>query len=102
MQYTQWLSPEPIKSESEIAPDMGAVLQRGLHKVAVYRDPQGALHECSAVCPHLLGVVSWNYAEHTWDCPCHGSRFNPYGHVVNGPANSDLPAPSEAAPHDHA
>lgn len=90
-QYTDWITPQPFKEASEIAPDMGAVIQRGLHKVAVYRDKEGQLHECSAVCPHLLGVVAWNYLEHTWDCPCHGSRFDPTGRVINGPANSDLP-----------
>jgi Rieske Fe-S protein len=66
------------------------VVQRGLRKVAVYRDPQGALHECSAVCPHLGGVVAWNDVEKSWDCPCHGSRFDSNGRVLNGPANRDL------------
>jgi Rieske Fe-S protein len=39
-------------------------------------------------------VVHWNRAEATWDCPCHGSRFDCYGKVINGPANRDL-APAE-------
>jgi Rieske Fe-S protein len=69
-------------------------MRRGLHKVAVYRDAQGALHERSAVCPHLGCIVHWNGAGKTWDCPCHGSRFDSHGHVINGPANRDL-APSE-------
>src|SRR5206468_2655555 len=76
-----------------IAPGTGAVLRTGLlGKAAVYRDGQGALHACSAVCRHLGCIVRWNDSEKTWDCPCHGSRFDPYGRVVNGPANSDLPA----------
>lgn len=79
-----------VGSVEEIAPDEGAVLRRGLTKVAVCRDKQGALIERSAVCPHLGCIVSWNSLEKTWDCPCHGSRFDRYGQVVQGPANSDL------------
>ena len=63
-------------------------------KVAVYRDERDQLHERSAVCPHMGCIVRWNYGEGTWDCPCHGSRFDPFGRVVNGPANSNL-APAE-------
>jgi glycine/D-amino acid oxidase-like deaminating enzyme/nitrite reductase/ring-hydroxylating ferredoxin subunit len=89
-EYGQWLTPGEAKSTSEIAPDTGAILRRGLAKVACYRDAGGQLHEFSAVCPHLQCVVNWNGAEKTWDCPCHGSRFDAYGQVVNGPANSNL------------
>ena len=77
-------------ASSEIANDEGAVLRKGAVKVAVYRDPTGALHECSAVCPHLGCIVAWNPAEKTWDCPCHGSRFDKFGEVINGPANVGL------------
>jgi Rieske Fe-S protein len=56
----------------------------------VYRDADGELHERSAICPHLGGLVGWNDAEKTWDCPCHGSRFDRFGRVVQGPANADL------------
>jgi Rieske Fe-S protein len=56
----------------------------------VYRDDDGKLHECSAVCPHLGCIVQWNPAESSWDCPCHGSRFNKMGEPINGPANSAL------------
>jgi Rieske Fe-S protein len=89
--YAEWLTPGEVKSESEIAPDTGAILRRGATKVAVYRDPSGTLHEFSAVCPHLGCILAWNGAERTWDCPCHGSRFNTTGDVINGPANANLP-----------
>ena len=62
----------------------------GLTKHAVYRDDQGRLHTVSAVCTHMGCIVGWNPTESTWDCPCHGSRFDPYGKVVNGPAIDDL------------
>ncbi len=79
-----------VKSVEEIRPGCGAVVRSGLSKVAVYREPDGRLHACSAVCPHLGGVVSWNDAEKTWDCPLHGSRFDRHGQVIEGPANTDL------------
>ena len=91
MQYTTWLTPGQVSSIAEIQPGTGAVIRRGMSKVAVYRDPRGKPHEMSAVCPHLGCIVRWNTAESTWDCPCHGSRFNPQGKVLNGPANVDLP-----------
>lgn len=50
----------------------------------------------SAVCTHLGGIVRWNAAERTWDCPLHGSRFTPDGRVIDGPAVDDLPAVSPA------
>ena len=71
------------------------MLRHGLHKVAAYRDDDGVLHEMTAVCPHLKCIVHWNGNEKTWDCPCHGSRFDSLGHVMNGPAVSDL-APIQA------
>jgi Rieske Fe-S protein len=85
-----------VSSPDQIKPGTGAVLRRGLSKVAVYRDEQGAVHERSAVCPHLGCIVDWNGAEKTWDCPCHGSRFDRNGQVINGPANRDL-APVEGS-----
>jgi glycine/D-amino acid oxidase-like deaminating enzyme/nitrite reductase/ring-hydroxylating ferredoxin subunit len=90
-QYADWLSGGDVKDVRAIAPGAGAVVRQGLHLIAVYRDPAGACHARSAVCTHLGGVVSWNAAEGSWDCPCHGSRFDPMGRVIDGPANSDLP-----------
>lgn len=93
-QYADWLTPAEVSSVEEIPPGQGALLRRGLAKIAAYRDADGRLHELSAVCPHLACIVAWNSAEKTWDCPCHGSRFDAVGHVINGPANTNL-APAE-------
>jgi glycine/D-amino acid oxidase-like deaminating enzyme/nitrite reductase/ring-hydroxylating ferredoxin subunit len=90
--YAGWVTGGEIDSEDQIAPGEGAVLRRGLGKIAAYRELSGRLIERSAVCPHLGCIVGWNHTEKTWDCPCHGSRFAPDGHVVNGPARSDLGA----------
>jgi glycine/D-amino acid oxidase-like deaminating enzyme/nitrite reductase/ring-hydroxylating ferredoxin subunit len=98
-QYAGWVTGGEVKSADEIPPGSGAVVRRGLRKVAVYRDPAGTLHACSATCPHLGAVVGWNSEEQTWDCPAHGSRFDPYGRVVNGPAIGDL-APVEDEPRE--
>jgi Rieske Fe-S protein len=86
-----------ISDVSELKHGEGAVIRRGLTKHAVYRDELGAIHECSAVCPHLGCIVQWNPAEATWDCPCHGSRFSKTGEVIHGPASSRLGAIEESA-----
>ena len=103
-QYVEdYLGGGDVDSVDALAPGQGAVLRRGLSKIAAYRDYDGMLHEHSAVCPHLGCIVTFDDIEKTWDCPCHGSRFDRYGRVIVGPANRDL-APSshvERAPRRH-
>jgi glycine/D-amino acid oxidase-like deaminating enzyme/nitrite reductase/ring-hydroxylating ferredoxin subunit len=89
-QYSDLVTGGAVGSVDEIPLDSGAVIRRGLSKAAVYRDARGGLHERSAICPHLGCVVRWNSTEKTWDCPCHGSRFDKHGKVSNGPSNTDL------------
>ncbi|MET0622434.1 MAG: FAD-dependent oxidoreductase [Pyrinomonadaceae bacterium] len=90
-QYADYLTGGEVSSADEVAPGTGAVMRRGLSKVALFRDDSGALHEHSAVCTHLGCVVAFNDKEKSWDCPCHGSRFSPLdGHVLNGPAIEGL------------
>lgn len=90
LQYARWIGPGDVKSVAEIEPGHGAIVRHGLAKLAVYRDDSGNLHACSAACPHLGGPVAWNPTESTWDCTCHGSRFDRFGKVINGPANRGL------------
>jgi glycine/D-amino acid oxidase-like deaminating enzyme/nitrite reductase/ring-hydroxylating ferredoxin subunit len=95
-QYKDWFTKGDVDDAAEIKPGEGAVIGTGRGKTAVYRDERGGIHQLSAVCTHLYCVVHWNHTEKTWDCPCHGSRFDPYGKVVNGPAIVGLsPAGSE-------
>jgi Rieske Fe-S protein len=96
-QYTDWIKPGDIDSVDQIRAGSGAVLRRGVHKIAVYRDPQGELHEMSARCTHLGCIVKWNDAENSWDCPCHGSRFDAFGQVLGGPAVDALSPVENAA-----
>ncbi|HEV2762338.1 MAG TPA: FAD-dependent oxidoreductase, partial [Pyrinomonadaceae bacterium] len=94
-QYTELLTGGEVSSVDEIAAGSGAILGRGPNKLACFRDEQGTLYERSAICTHLGCVVSWNDTEQSWDCPCHGSRYDPRdGHVLNGPAIKGL-APAE-------
>jgi Rieske Fe-S protein len=71
---------------AELAPGRGRVLQTDEGKLAIYRDDAGELRALSSTCTHLGCVVEFNEAERTWDCPCHGSRFDTDGTVIRGPA----------------
>lgn len=84
------LATETSRSVDDLAPGEAEVLVVGGERVAAYRDDDGGLHAVSAVCTHLGCTVTWNTAETTWDCPCHGSRFTLDGAVLHGPAIKDL------------
>jgi glycine/D-amino acid oxidase-like deaminating enzyme/nitrite reductase/ring-hydroxylating ferredoxin subunit len=71
------------------AGEAGIVRHNGT-RVAGYRDEEGNLHAVTPTCTHLGCQVTFNQAERTWDCPCHGSRFDIDGHVLEGPAVRDL------------
>jgi len=89
-QYRDLVTGGDVASADQIKPGEGAVLRHGLRKVAAYRDDAGVLYEMTAVCPHLKCIVHWNGNEKSWDCPCHGSRFDAMGHVMQGPSVADL------------
>ena len=76
---------------SELAPGEGGIVERAGEKLAVFVDDDAEAHVMSARCTHMGCTVEWNPGEHTFDCPCHGSRFGPTGEVVNGPAARPLP-----------
>ncbi|HEX8915591.1 MAG TPA: FAD-dependent oxidoreductase [Humisphaera sp.] len=90
-QYADYVTPGEVASADEIRPGTGAVIRKGLRKVAAYKDEHGTVTECSAACTHLKGVVHWNDVEKSWDCPVHGSRFDCHGKAIHGPAVDDLP-----------
>ena len=77
-------------SVDAIAPGDGAVVRVGGRQRAVHRDENGSLHAVSARCTHLGCLVDFNRAERAWECPCHGSRFDIDGRIVQGPATKPL------------
>ena len=78
------------RSYDELGPGEAAILKIDGDNVAAFRDEQGALHAVSAVCTHMGCLVGWNDTDRTWDCPCHGSRFELSGEVIHGPATKPL------------
>lgn len=92
--FLQYLKDYPLcssKDYNKLSCGEGAVFEINGEKCAVSRDKNNNLHSVSAVCTHMKGIVAWNNAEQTWDCPCHGSRFTTEGKVIEGPATNDLP-----------
>ena len=77
-QYGDWLTGGDVSSVDQIPPGHGALIRKGLTKLAVYKDDAGQPHCMSAVCTHMGCIVQWNPGETTWDCPCHGSRLNDF------------------------
>ena len=78
-------------SFADLGPGQGKILEVNGHKVAASRDGSGVVHALDPVCTHLGCLVQFNDAEKSWDCPCHGSRFDVRGEVINGPAVKPLP-----------
>ena len=70
----------------------GRIVERGKEKLAVWRDPDGIPHALSGSCTHQGCPLTWNNADLTWDCPCHGSIFATDGTVLHGPARVPLPS----------
>ncbi len=77
-------------SIDELPAGEGRICSAGGDTVAAYRDTDGTVHAVAADCTHLGCRVAFNTAERSWDCPCHGSRFSIDGHVLQGPAVTDL------------
>lgn len=101
LQYKRYIATD-VSDIEEIPRCSGAVVHSGWKDwkapVAVYKDGEGEVRTFSAICPHLKGVVAWNHAEKSWDCPIHGSRFDGLtGKCVMGPSNRGLKSKDEAA-----
>jgi glycine/D-amino acid oxidase-like deaminating enzyme/nitrite reductase/ring-hydroxylating ferredoxin subunit len=75
---------------AQLAAGDGAIAEHAGDRVAAYRSADGRVTMVSPVCTHLKCLVHWNSAESSWDCPCHGSRFDVDGRVLEGPALAPL------------
>ncbi|MHB0877156.1 MAG: FAD-dependent oxidoreductase [Anaerolineae bacterium] len=75
---------------ASIARGEGEVIEVDGKKVAFYADEGGVLHAVSPFCGHQGCMVTWNSAEKSWDCPCHGSRYRATGEFIHGPTVKDL------------
>ena len=81
---------EKIDGLSELAHGEAKVVKYEGETVAVYKDENGGIHALNPVCTHAKCIVGWNRAEKTWDCPCHGARYDINGEVLTGPARRGL------------
>ena len=91
------LSARRALAVDSLAPGEAGLYDLDGERVAAFRDDDGRLHAVSARCTHLGCLVAWNTAERTWDCPCHGSRFDCDGGVLRAPAVRSLDAVSPGA-----
>ncbi|NIC06209.1 FAD-dependent oxidoreductase [Billgrantia bachuensis] len=92
-----YLGIEKLETFDGIEPGQARVATVDGEKLAIHRTETGELKVLSAVCPHMKCIVHWNPSESTWDCPCHGSRFDTDGEVIEGPAYHPLAQPEGRA-----
>ena len=78
--------PGSAASVADVPTGEGHVVQDGFAKTGVYRGLDGSVHAVSLRCTHMGCLLRFNAAEISWDCPCHGSRFDVDGNVLEGPA----------------
>lgn len=81
---------EKIEELTELAPGEGKVVKYEDEKIAIFKDDEGVIHAIDPVCTHMKCEVKWNGAERSWDCPCHGARYDTEGKVLTGPADRDM------------
>jgi len=87
---SEYLAPGELSSLDELKTGQGAIIRRGLQKIAAFRDGGDELHLHSAACTHVGCHLHWNSYETCWDCPCHGSMFDVRCQPINAPATGPL------------
>ena len=83
---------DPPRTELETLPiGHGGIVEYNGQKAGIYKDEKGEIFVVSVKCPHLGCQLEWNPDEKSWDGPCHGSRFDYKGNLLDNPAQTDLP-----------
>ncbi len=80
----------PMRELSSIPNGGAGIIRYRGKRVGAYKNEKGEVFLVSAKCPHLGCELSWNADEHTWDCPCHGSRFDYHGNLIGNPAEEGI------------
>ncbi len=80
----------PLSAADGIGRGRGGIVWHKGRRMGVYRDDRGELFAVNPVCPHLGCRLEWNPDDKSWDCPCHGSRFDCRGELLDGPAERNL------------
>ena len=80
----------PEATAAELPAGHGGIVELDGEKVGVYKEENGKIHIVDIRCPHLGCQLEWNPDEKSWDCPCHGSRFDFRGKLINNPAQEDI------------
>jgi glycine/D-amino acid oxidase-like deaminating enzyme/nitrite reductase/ring-hydroxylating ferredoxin subunit len=88
--FADWFSGADLHALETLRNGEGIVLKNALGPIAAFKNEVGSVELKSAVCSHLGCIVAWNGVERSWDCPCHGSRFDSVGQVIEGPATKNL------------
>ncbi|UAY52869.1 FAD-dependent oxidoreductase [Ferruginibacter albus] len=86
----KFFSSAEVQELSEIAKGEGKIIKYHDESIALYKDEQGKLYALNPICTHMKCNVEWNAVEKSWDCPCHGARYDINGKVLTGPADLDL------------
>lgn len=81
-----------LKEENidDIPLNTGRIIKENGKSIGIYKDEKGNIYKINPYCSHLKCLLTFNSQDKTWDCPCHGSRFDIYGNVINNPANKDI------------
>lgn len=87
----------PAEEASNIPAGHGGIVFLNGEKVGIYKEQDGTIHAVDIRCPHLGCQLEWNPDERSWDCPCHGSRFDCHGRLISGPAQEEISLPQTQA-----
>lgn len=79
-----------LNSLDDISNGNGGIIEYNNKKIGIYKDDSGKIYAVKPICKHLGCELSWNNLEKTWDCPCHGSRYDYMGNIITEPTKKSL------------